>query len=123
MTVRGNRRKTMRMRVIALDKGKCQAFWMPLSSNWMENILEVAHLISKRPYAEHLDEDWNGILLKRYVHEMIDGRRRAPNGLTARDFTVALLLRLKNERPAHFEKRGWRRALDEIKKKVKENDS
>ena len=117
MTVRGNRRKSMRMKVIALDMDECQVFWMPDSSNWMENILECAHIIPRRPNAPELDEPWNVILVKRYIHSWMDGRTRPPHGMTGRQFKISMLEKLKQERPSHFR---WQRALDEIKRKEPE---
>lgn len=109
-----NRREKMYFDVHRLDRDRCRAFWIVDSDNPMENVLECCHIIPRDKNRPELDEPWNVILLRKFVHEMFDGKRLNGLGRTARQYKIYVLEEIKKVHPEEFR---WQLALDVLKSK------
>lgn len=89
------RKKEMHDKVLELDNYKCRDFMTMNHNNPTDNILECCHLLPRDINRPELDEPWNVITLRRFVHRWIDGREKNPLGLTARQYKLRLLYLLK----------------------------
>ena len=113
------RLKLVYPKVCKLDHWLCRVPWIKNTGNPIDDRLELAHIIGRDVRHPEYDEEWNLIMLRKFIHDMFDGRRKNFMDTDHKTFQVFLLEDIFKVLQANGLDREirWQRALDyKIKK-------
>ena len=106
----------IRPTVLELDNYRCRARMVMNSPIFIQNKLEMAHIISRNVRHPEFDEPWNLLMLRKFIHMWFDGKSNNPLGITHIEYKILLLEEIKTVHPDTFR---HERALQLLKLKVK----
>lgn len=111
-----NRLKAIHPVVMELDNYKCVAFWLVNNPLFIQNKLEMIHIIGRNVRHPEFDEPWNLMMGRKFFHDWCDGRGNNPLGMSHLEYKIYALEEIKL---AHPDKFRHERALQLLKLKVK----
>ncbi len=86
-----DRLKLVYPKVCKLDHWLCRAPWIENTGNLIDDRLELVHIIGRSVRHPEYDEEWNLIILRKFIHDMFDGRRKNFMDIDHKRFQVFLL--------------------------------
>ena len=102
--------------VMELDDYQCVAFWLLNHNVFLQNKLEMIHIIGRNVRHPEFDEPWNLMMGRKFFHDWCDGRGNNPLGITHIEYKIYALEQIKKVHPDTFR---HERALQLLKLKVK----
>ena len=106
----------IRPTILELDNHRCRARMVMDSPIFIQNKLEMAHIMSRNVRHPEFDESWNLLMLRKFIHMWFDGKSNNPLGITHIEYKILLLEEIKIVHPDEFR---HERALQLLKLKVK----